>query len=271
MPEAASVTREAIVHALATALEPLPFVDAMWEAGAAAFRRVDEWSDIDLYAVVADDRIPETFRAVEDALAHLSPIRRKYEPAWPPESGTAQAFYRIAGTSEHLLVDLAVFKRSAPNKFLEPELHGEAVFSFNKGDAVQPPALDLDAFVAKLVDRRDRLAARVELFGPFVTKEIHRGNWLEALAEYQVEVLDSLVQVLRMKYHPAHYGFRMRYVHYELPPEVVVRLERLSYVRDPEDLEMKYPEAVAWFREAVVGITEDEVRSRIRRTEPRPA
>ena len=46
-----------------------------------------------------------------------------------------------------------------------------------------------------------------------------------------------------------HYDFRMRYVQYELPKEVVKRLERLCFVSDGEDLQGKYLEARSWFLE----------------------
>ena len=198
---------------------------------------------------------------VEEALTALSPISLKYEPAWPPESGTAQAFYRLERASEYLLVDLAVFKRSARDKYLEPELHGRALFSFNKGGAVTVPSLDREAFLAKLLDRRDRLRRRVDLFAPFVTKEILRGNGLAALGAYQRIVLDSLAQVLWMRYRPAHYAFGVKYARHELPPEAVARLERLSFVGRPEDLAGKCREAVDWFRETADRVTEAEVRS----------
>jgi hypothetical protein len=42
------ITHQDILTGLRQALEPLPYVNAMWEGGAAAFHRVDEWSDIDL-------------------------------------------------------------------------------------------------------------------------------------------------------------------------------------------------------------------------------
>lgn len=269
MPDTPTVTRESILHALTAALEPLPFVDAMWEGGAAAFHRLDAWSDVDLYVVAADDHVPETFRAVEEVLERLSPIRLKYEPAWPPETGIAQAFYRLERASEYLLVDLAVLKRMAPDKFLERELHGDAVFAFNKGDAVQIPPLDIEGFVAKLLERRDRLEARMELFGPFLTKELNRGNSLGALEAYQRILLDALIQILRMYYHPAHYAFSPRYVRYELPPDVVQRLEGLSYVNSPADLPAMGRQVIGWFRETARRVNEGEVRGRLRATTPR--
>jgi hypothetical protein len=263
MPDAANVTHDAIVLALAAELEPLPFVDAMWEGGAAGFDRLDEWSDVDLYVVTADDRVSETFQAVERALARLSPIRHKYEPAWPPESGIAQAFYRLEEASEYLMVDLAILKRSAPDKFLEPELHGRAIFAFNKGGAVRVPRLNADEFVRKLLDRRDRLAMRMALFGHFVSKELLRRNALGALEAYQRIVLDSLFQVLRMRYYPSHYSYNVRYVRYELPSEVVRRLEELSFVRSLDDISDKCRMAMDWFRESIGSVTEEEVRRRI--------
>ncbi len=152
-------------------------------ASSAAFNRIDQWSDIDLYIVVDDAAAAaETFLVVEKALAALSPIRLKHEVSWPPTSGIYQKFYRLAGTSEFLLVDLAVMTLSAPDKFLVREIHGEAVFLFNKGDTVRIPPLDAEAFVRGLLERRRRLAERMELFGPFVPKELHRHNWLEALS-----------------------------------------------------------------------------------------
>ncbi len=264
MPETPSVTRDAIVRALTAALEPLPWVDAFWEGGSAAFGRLDAYSDLDLYAVVADDALANTFPVIEGALTQLSPIRTKYEPAWPPESGTAQAFYRLERASEYLLVDLAVFKRSARDKYLEPELHGRAVFAFNKGGVVTAPPLDKDTFVAKLLDRRDRLKLRIELFGPFVAKEVLRRNGLGALEAYQRIVLDSLVQVLWMRHHPAHYAFGLRYAGLELPRDVVSRLEALAFAGSLDDVAGKSREALAWFRETVGEITDEGLRSRIR-------
>lgn len=266
MPEARSVSRGAILRTLTDALVPLPWVDAFWEGGSAAFGRLDAYSDLDLYAVVADDKLADAFLVIEAALRSLSPIRMKYEPSWPPESGTSQAFYRLEGATDYLLVDLAVFQRSARDKYLEPELHGKAVFAFNKRGAVVTPTLDRDAFVARVLERRDRLRVRVALFGPFVTKELLRRNRLGAFEAYQKIVLDSLVQVLWMRYHPVHYSFGMRYAADELPRDVVSRLGRLAYVTGPDDLKRKYSAAVRWFRETVDHVTEEDVRYRLTRS-----
>jgi hypothetical protein len=39
----------------------------------------------------------------------------------------------------------------------------------------------------------------------------------------------------------------MHYIHYELPPEIVKKLEHLYFVGDEKDLQEKYDEATNWF------------------------
>jgi predicted nucleotidyltransferase len=263
MVRKARLPRESINRTLKDELEPLPYVHAFWEAGAAAFGRVDAWSDIDLYIVVDDTAVAETFRVVEKTLATLSPIELKHEVPWPPAAGVFQKFYRLEDTNEYLLIDLAVMTQSAPDKFLAREIHGDAVFFFNKGGSVQIPAFNAEAFVVGLLARRQRVRERMDLFGPFVPKEILRGNRLEALEFYRALVIPSLVEALRMRYGPRHYDFRMRYVYRELPPDVIRRLETLAFIKDPGDLAAKYREARAWFDKAIEEVDETQVRREV--------
>src|SRR5256885_16422208 len=121
MAQKTPLTRDSIIRALTSELRPLPYVHAFGEAGAAAFNRIDEWSDIDLYIVVDDDTVPTAFQVVEQALSRLSPIQLTHEVTWPHASGISQKFYRLEKTSEFLLVDLAVLTVSAPDKFLVRE------------------------------------------------------------------------------------------------------------------------------------------------------
>src|SRR5205807_7579407 len=121
MARSEELSRLSIVQAMTDALEPLSFIQAFYEGGAAAFHRIDVWSDIDLYIVVDDAMVPKTFRVVEKVLASLSPIRLIHEEPWPAASGIFQKFYRLEKAGKFLLVDLAVLTVSAPDKFLVRE------------------------------------------------------------------------------------------------------------------------------------------------------
>jgi hypothetical protein len=111
----------------------------MWLGGSAAFKRSDEWSDIDLQVDVADERAGEILPRVEAALERLSPIDLKFEVPQPSWHGHIQAIYRLKHASPYLLVDIAVIKSSNPNKFLQPEIHGEAVALSQRAQPGQHP------------------------------------------------------------------------------------------------------------------------------------
>jgi hypothetical protein len=256
-----NVTRDRIVRAVADVLEPLDYVYAMWEGGAVAFDRVDEWSDVDICVDAADDRVEEAFPVVEQALESLAPIELKYDVTGPKLGEYVQAFYRLEGTSEFMLVDFAVFKHSAPDKLLEPEIHGASRFHFNKGDAVKIPHLDRDGLHRTLGKRVEDLGKRFEMFACFVIKEIERGNYIEAHDFYNRFVLGSLVEALRIKHKPVRHDFRTRYVHHDLPPEVVKELVGLYFVKEHEDLRQKYEAASKWFRRTITDLTANPLGS----------
>lgn len=259
MTDKAKLTRKQIIEALVKALKPLDYVQAFYEGGAAAFNRIDKWSDLDLYLVVDDEKVNETFAAVEKTLKSLSPIKQKIDlpqTAWP---GVSQAFYRLKDANEYLIIDLCVLKLGSSEKFLEPEIHGNVVFYFNEFGKVKPSPLDKDAFVKKVHERLERLQVRFDMFNNFVQKEINRGHFLEALDLYHGLTLGALVEALRIKHNPIHYNFRMEYLHYELPSETIKKLEHLYFVKDAKDLQEKYREAIKWFNETMQEIDQKEI------------
>ena len=241
---------ETILAQLTAGLEPLKYVQAMWEGGAASSGRRDAWSDIDLQIVVDDDCVEPAFQALESSLESLSPIDLKYELPQPTWHGHAQAFYRLKDASPFLLLDLCIMKASSVDKFLEPEIHGPAQVLFDKtGVTANIPPLDMDALSDRLKQRRQALRVTFDLFQVFITKELNRGNPIEAMAYYQAYTLRPLVEVLNMRYRPARSNFYTRYVYSELPDEVARRLEPLIFIRDQADLAEKHSQAGQWFHQ----------------------
>lgn len=254
------LTRQQILGALERALEPLDYVHAMWQGGAAAFGRVDEWSDIDLQVDVDDDRVADTFTVIEETLAGLSPIELRNEIPQPSWHGHAQVFYRLRDASPYLMLDIVVIQGSNPNKFLQPEIHGRPVVQFDKSGVVRFQPLDRGAFVAALQARLEVLRRTFDLYRTLTLKELNRGNAIEAFSFYQGFTLRPLVEVLRIRYAPFRYNFHARYLYYDLPPDVVARLEHLFFVSDGESLRVRHREAEEWFNEVSQGIDFDMVR-----------
>ena len=250
------VGRDMILDSMSRTLMPLGYVHALWEGGAIGYGRLDEWSDIDLYVLVDDDKVSEAFTAIEDALTSLAPIAIKYDIGQTPYAGVHQAFYRLERTSEFLVLDIAVVTESAPDKFLEEETHGRPNYLFCKSNDVAAPALDRAELREKVRKRIGRLRSRMDMFHVFVQKEVNRGHAIEALDTYRMVVLGSLTELLRIRYNAVHHEFQARYLYSELPRDVVERLEELSMVRDMGDLEVKHVSARQWFDELY-----DEVRA----------
>jgi hypothetical protein len=245
------IGRKEIIASLVSVLEPLDYVYALWEGGAVGFDRVDEWSDIDIHVDVDDDHVEDVFPIVENAMSSLSPIELKYEVPQPTWHGHAQAFYRLESTSKFLIIDLAVMKHSNPNKFLQQEKHGKAIFHFNKNNAVKLPSLDIDKLINDLRDRLESIQKRFDMFQCFVEKGQNRGNHITALDFYYRVILDSLVEVLLMKYEPIRHDHGAYYIHYDLSEDVVAKLKWLFFVKNEEELEEKSHYAEDWFHKTV--------------------
>ena len=245
------LTREQILAALESALEPLDYVHAMWEGGAAAFNRVDEWSDIDIQFDADDARVADAFAVIERTLETLSPIDLKYKTPQLPWQGIFQWFYRLKNASPYLLIDTAVIQHSAPDKLLTREVHGQAKFYFDKAKVSQVPPLNQDELNKRLRDRIAALRVTFEMYQILTLKELNRGNTLEALVFYNGYTLRPLLEVLRMRYDPARYNFHTRYVYYNLPTDVVKKLESLFFVANADDIRAKRKVAEAWFYEAL--------------------
>ncbi|MFH1313752.1 MAG: nucleotidyltransferase domain-containing protein [Candidatus Eisenbacteria bacterium] len=252
-------SRDKIVRTIVAALEPLDYVYALWEGGAVAFGRVDEWSDIDICVDADDERVTDTFPVVEGALESLAPIEHKYDVPEPALGEYVQAFYRLKGTPEFMLIDFAVFKHSAEDKLLQPEIHGSSLFHFNKANLLTCPALDREKLSGKLRDRVRQIQKRLETFGCFVEKELNRHNDIEALDLYHRLILGSLVEVLRIKHKPVRHDFKTRYVHYDLPPDLVARLADLYFVKDADDIRSKSGIARTWLEEVMSNIDFKEI------------
>ncbi len=254
------IERNDMVEALVKDLKSLSYVHAVWEGGAASWKRVDEWSDIDMYVVCDDNRVEDTFQALEKTVSALSEIDIKFrmpEPAW---HGASQVFLRLRNTTPFLFLDIAVMKRSSREKFLQYAIHGKPLVHFDKIGIVKDEPIRHEEYLDSIKKRLETLKITFELFGVLVLKEINRGNDMEALSYYLGYVFRPLVEALRIKYYPLHYRFFTTYIYYELPEDVLKRLHRLYFVSDVETLIRCYKEAESWFWKTVDSIDLSSVK-----------
>lgn len=243
--------REEIILAITETLRSLDYVNAMWQCGSAAFKRVDEWSDIDIAVDVDDDRVMDIFPIIDKLLESIAPIELCLGYPQSMSPGGYQKVYRLKGISRFMVVELCAVKHSSKEKFIQREIHGDILVRFDKGNVTESIPLDKEMFNEVLKARIDMLDKLFNIYQFLIEKELNRNNNIEALAFYQNFSLAPLVEVLRMKYNPYRYSFRARYVYYDLPKEVVEKLEKFYFVTDNKDLHDKHQEIIVWFNEVV--------------------
>ena len=262
------IERETLVGALVNAFKSLSYVHAVWEGGAASWKRVDEWSDIDMYVVCDDARVEDTFDVIERTVSSFSEIDIKFrmpEPAW---HGASQVFLRLKNTSPFLFLDIAVMKKSSKEKFLQYGIHGKPLVHLDKIGIVKDEPVEPEGYFEQIKGRLETMKKTFELFQVLVLKEVNRGNDIEALSYYMSYVFRPLVEVLRIKYCPWHYKFFTTYVYYEMPIEEVRRLHHLYFVSDVGALRKCREEAETWFWQTMQSIDPENLKKKILEQKP---
>jgi predicted nucleotidyltransferase len=261
--EYSDLKRDDIVSMMVEKLRQADYVDAVWEAGAASFGRVDEWSDIDLYVVCDDDRVENVITVIEQVLGTMGKVDLKFRVPEPTWHGNSQVFWRIKEASPFLFIDAAIMKKSSKEKFLQYSIHGKPLVHFDKTGVIKNDPVNIEEYFKEMKDRFEAHKTTFEMFQVLVLKELNRGNVMEALSYYLSYILRPLIEVLRMTYTPWHYRFFTTYVYYEMPAHIVERLHRLYFVNDEKTLKKCREEAETWFWKAVKTLDWDEVKKRL--------
>lgn len=243
--------REKILNSIAEGLKPLDYVYAMWQCGSAAFGRVDEWSDIDVVIDVEDDRLKDVFEITDKVLKNLAPIERTYGGPQTMSLGSYQKVYKLKGISKFLIIEVCAVKHSSTEKFLQREIHGEIFVHFDKKNVTDNTPINKAEFAQKLRSRIDDIENMFNMYQILVEKELNRHNYIEAMQFFLGFTVSLLLEALRIKYKPYRHGFRTRYVYYDLPKDVALRLQGFYFIKDGEELREKHQEAIKWFDEII--------------------
>ncbi|MEP0883891.1 nucleotidyltransferase domain-containing protein [Trichocoleus sp. ST-U3] len=242
--------RGKILETLINTLQPIDFVFAFWQGGSAAHGYTDEWSDLDIQVTVEDERVEETFSIVENALETISKIRFKLRVPEPTWHGHSQCFYQLESASPFLMIDFVLMKRSNPNHFLEFERHGNLVVAFDKANLIVQTSLNQREHMEEMKARLEILRSKFDFLQVFVKKEINRGRFVEAIANYHNYTMQPLIEVLGMVYRPNRYDFKTKYFSRDFPPDVIANVSSLYGIENLANLAEKQQLAEKLFAEA---------------------
>lgn len=211
------------------ALRAQPFVHALWLEGADAAGRADAYSDLDLWADVDAGSEGWVFACIRAALLTLGPLEVEHD-ASHPHPQLEQRFYRVAGTSPFLFVDVCLQQHGRETVFAP---HDPFKLLFDRSGVVRTGEEVMDeAFVVQAARSVEAAWWRRVL----VLKEVARGRPLEALAYYHSEVLEPLTRLLRLRFCPAKHDYGLKHLYADLPGEATAELEVLYAVVTLADL-----------------------------------
>ena len=258
-PQAAAA-RAAVVRALASCDDAL----AAWEAGSAAFGRADLASDLDVAVIARDGAGTRVLDAIEEELRDLTDldlwdvgvslfgVQRFWQPARPGrDAPICMVDVSVLGVDEDA---------DKLRELLTPERHGRAISLHDPTglltETIAANAFDADAHRARIATDLDRIRERHAMLAGFGAKELDRGRTLDAHWILNAMVVGPLVSLLGMVHRPLRYDFALRYLHDELPADVV---ECLVPIVEPgrERLGDAIAEGVGWIDAILADIDPD--------------
>ena len=239
------IDRNMIISCMRDALEPLPYVHALWLEGADANNAVDEYSDIDFWADIEDACEQEAFDAVEEALASLATIDYKYVMRHGHPQ-IRQRIYHLAGTGEYLLIDFCWQLHSREIAFVEGDTIEAAHVLFDKSGVIKYRPLNPTDYIHENQVRLEEAKYRRTQHARAM-KYVERGLYLEAYAYYNRYVLEPLVDLLRLAYTPAHADYGLVHMSRHIPAAECETLAYFAQISSLADIAKKIPEAANYF------------------------
>ena len=207
--------RDDIIRTMSEAAESTQAVLSLWEEGSAAFGRSDEYSDVDLAAIVARGEVS----TVADLLRHAA-VRTAgqiTESRLDHEDGSVQFYWSLEDTSQYHFVDLTLYEHTGEPRELCRDVHGDPVVHFNREKALQVVTDSLDDRAARIRASLTEHRAMSRVAPVLVERHIRRGHALHALGEYHRSILRPLVELLRIRHCPQRNSFYFTYAHWDLP------------------------------------------------------
>ena len=233
--------REKITELLKEHLQTRDDVYAFWVEGSAPQGYADEFSDIDLWLSVDDDKIFRIYDDIEQVLSEIAPIDFRYVVKNKGELG--QNVYHLQDMSEFLTVDVNTQGVSRDVYLVKGIDDAEIIFdkqNIVKFKEREPANVDIEA-------KRKKLQGFYEQMRPSVLKNVRRSKSLEALYYYHL-ILRYATKFLRLKYgwHEKT-DFDLKHIYRDVPEAEVKNLERFYDVRAGE-IEDVLSELEAWIK-----------------------
>lgn len=208
-------------------LYDLPETIAAWEGGSAATGFLDDFSDMDLIIVCEDEAVELIFESLETYLESRCGIERKFRVPEPTWHGFSQCFYQVKNVPPLFYLDIAVVKKSIPDKFTESDRHGIAAIWFEKEPTVITTPCPTDKRDLRCKQFYAMATQSDFLMVLEIQKNLGRNRFVEAFPFYYQFISRQLGILLNLKYRPEKVDFGLRYASRDYSAEDAALVEEL--------------------------------------------
>ncbi len=227
-----------IVDNLKNELEQNDLIRAMWIAGSVAEGFNDELSDIDIWFEIIDGKDEEVFKIIEGILASKGELDVNFgEWISPPFS---HKVYHLAHTNPYHFIEVTLHSKSDKYEFVEGIRNVRVIFDKDAITKVTP--FDAESHDKMLNERRIVLNEKLKIGRISVEKEIQRGQFLDAMHNYNFWLLETILELARIKYSPLKYTYGLKHGNRDLPKDVAGKIESLCKIKSLDDFKIKIDE-----------------------------
>lgn len=224
-----------IIDELKELMESNEAVHAMWIAGSVAEGYDDELSDIDLWLDIDDGRDEAVYESIEKFLRSKGDLDVNFrEDMRPPFT---HKVYHLAHVNPYHFIEVTLHSHSHNYEFVEGVRKVKVLF--DKDSVVKFKPLDAASHAQMLRDRKKFLTEKMELGELSVKKEITRGQFMDALHNYQFWLVEPVIELARIKYAPLKISYGLKHGSRDLPQDIVSAIESLYTISSLENLQGK--------------------------------
>ena len=227
-----------LVYQLKDALENSPKTHAMWLGGSIAAGFDDELSDADLFVDIDDGTEQEIFELVESFLEKNGKIDQKLGTRITPPY--THRTYHMKGMSPYDFIEVTLHVHSNTHDFNHASTKIKVLFD-KDGTTDHEPRDELK-YAEELEQIRQSLLVKLQIGETSVEKEIVRGNFMDAMHNYEFWLIEPVIKLARIKLVPDKAFNGLKHGNRDLPKETIDEVQSLYTIKSLEDIGNKIEE-----------------------------
>ena len=229
------IDRNYIIDYIKKYAELKDYVYAMWLEGSDGLGMVDEYSDLDFWFDVVDEK-RDSF--IDDLVNHLSLIGKIDSRVNSVTPDIYQSNIHLENTSEYLTIDLAAQNDSRDRGytcFINGSITEVPKILFDKKNIItfkDSEDIDIDKLYEVFEEKKNRILQYSR-----ITKYIKREQYLECFMEYEKQILRPITTICRILYTPHIYDYDLCHITRHIPMNEIKDLEKLYKIDSFDDIE----------------------------------